>query len=133
MRKVLIAATIAFLTAIIVGNTVGQDSLLQAFTSGDVASQIVRGAIVAVLMALLLSHAPRNIYFRGALGLASAGLSFGVALLLSFGYIAALDALLYVEVAIIFALESMESSLITRSERKKIPIVYLPQNEKLRF
>ena len=133
MKRVIIAGTIVLLIAIIVTTALGQDGLLQAFISGDPVSQGVRVVLIGLLGALLLSSPPRSIEFRSALGVASAFLTFGVAIMLSQYYMAALDALLFVEVAIIFALEAIESPVLAKGTGKKIPVVYRPQNEKIRI
>jgi len=130
MKRLLIAGTIAFLAAIMVSTAVGQDSLLQAFTSSDAASQVIRLALIGLLASLLFVKPPRSIQFRTALSIASAALTFGVTIMLSQYQVAPLDALLFIEAAIIFALEAMESP-VSLKVGKKIPVVYRPQNEKI--
>lgn len=132
MKRVIIAGTIALLIAIIATTALGQDGLLQAFISNDPVSQGVRVVLIGLLASLLLTSPPRSLEFRSALSAASAALTFGVAIMLSQFYIAALDALLFVQVAIIFALEAIESPAPAKAAAKKIRVVYRPQNEKIR-
>lgn len=125
MKKVVIAGTIAFLIAITAATALGPDGLLQAFISIDPASQVVRVVLIGLLAALLLSPSPRSLQFRTALSAASAGLTFGVAIMLSQYYMAVLDALLYIEVAIIFALEAIESPAPIKASAKTNSSPYL--------
>ncbi|MES2630680.1 MAG: hypothetical protein V4611_01865 [Patescibacteria group bacterium] len=118
MKRIIIAGTIALLVAVIVTATIGQDGLLQVFISNDAVSQAVRVVLIGLLATLLLSSQPRSIEFRSALSVASAILSVGVAITLSQNYMAALDALIYIEIAIIFALESIESPVLARNATK---------------
>ncbi len=135
MKRIIIAGTIVLLVTIIATVMLGQDGLLQAFISNDPVSQVVRVALIGLLVTLLLASPPRSLEFRSALSMASAALTFGVAIMLSQYYIAALDALLYVEIAIIFALEAVESPVTAKAKRavKKIRVSYHPQNEKIRI
>lgn len=131
MKRLIIAGTIALLLTIIIGSTIGQDSLIQALVSNDPLSHIVRFIIVGLLAGLLFTAPPRSIDFRTALMIASGMLTIGVAVMLSQFYIAPLDAILFVEVAIIFALEAIESPMIAKRPGKKIPVDYRPQRQKI--
>lgn len=130
MKKLLIAGTIASLAALTLATSVGQDHLLAAFASNDIMLQVVRGALIVLLAGLLLSSPPRSLHFRTILGVVSAALTFSVVLMLERYTIGLIDAILFVEVAIIFALESIESPAVKRAGTK-IPVVYRPQNEKI--
>lgn len=133
MKRIIIAGTIAFLAAIVLTSAFGQDGFLQAFIATDIVSQVVRVVLIGLLVALLVLSRPRSLEFRSALYMASAALTFGVVIMLSQFYIAALDAVLFVEVAIIFALEAIESPASIKGAAKKIPVVYLPQKEKIQM
>lgn len=130
MKRLIIAGTIALLIAITVGSAVAQDSIIMAFVSNDPLSQGVRVVLIGLLASLLFTSAPRNIDFRTALMVASACLTFGVSILFSQFYMAAGDALIFIEVAIILALEGLEAP-VTFKPGKKIAITYMPQNEKI--
>lgn len=122
MKRIIIAGTIAFLAAITVGTTFVHDPLLQAFIASDLLSQTVRLVLIGLLTVLFFTAPPRSIEFRTALGFASGLLSIGVAIMMSQYSIALLDALLFVEVAIIFALEALESPITAKTSNKKIAI-----------
>ena len=130
MKRLIIAGTIALLIAITVGSAISQDSILHAFISSDPVSQGVRIVLIGLLTGLLFTQSPRNLDFRTALLVASACLTFGVTVLLSQFYMAAGDALVFIEVAIVLALEAIEAP-VTFKPGKKIAITYMPQNEKI--
>ncbi len=131
MKKILIAATVALLAAITVATSVGQDHLLAAFASNDIILQIVRVVLIVLLAGLLLSSPPRSMHFRTILGVVSGLLTLSVLVMLERYAIRLLDAALFVEVAIIFALESIESPEAAKRAGTKIPVVYRPQKEKI--
>lgn len=133
MKRVIIAGTIAFLAAITVGLALTHDVLLEAVAANNTASQIIRVVVIGLLLALLFTSPPRSAYFRIALGFASAILTIGVAVLLSQYEMPALDSLLFVEVAIIFAMEALESGAAITNPAKKIAVVYHRQNEKIKI
>ncbi|MFZ1250211.1 MAG: hypothetical protein WAR37_02070 [Candidatus Microsaccharimonas sp.] len=130
LKRVIIAGTIALLTLVVLG-TIWQDSILQAFALSDSVSQAIRMALVVMLLGLLVSTRPRSVEFRTALGLASAGLTLGVAFMLSQYYIAPVDAFLYIEVAILFALEAIESREFTKLSSEKSFSTSPVKNEKI--
>lgn len=133
MKRIIIAATIALLMAITLFTAFIQDNLLQAFTAADPLSQGVRVLIIGLLATLLLTSPPRSNEFRLLLSIASAALMVGVAILLPQNQMPLLDAVLFVEVAIILMLESVESPVLAKTTGKKIPVIYRPQNEKIRI
>ena len=131
MKKILIAGTVALLGATTLYAALGHDNLLPALISIDPLSQLIRVAVIGLLVGLLLTSPPRSIHFRTALGIASALLSFGVAVLLSQYAMAPFDALIFTEVAILFALESLEAPVLSQVVEKSSVKTYVPKNKKL--
>ena len=131
MKKLLIAGTIASLAALTIATSVGNDQLLEAFASDDIIMQFVRGGLIVLLAGLLISSPPRSIHFRTILGAVSAALSFGVVLMLERYAIGFLDATFFIEVAIIFALESLETTEVVKPAKAKGPVVYSATSEKI--
>ena len=131
MKRIIIAGTIALLAAITVGIPLTHDVLLEAVASNSLASQIIRTVVIGLLLGLLFTKPPRSMYFRTALGFASGLLGIGVAVLLSQYVMPALDAVLFIEVAIIFALEALESAAPLKASRKKLETISVSQNEKV--
>lgn len=131
MKKLLIAGTIVSLAALTLATTIGHDYLLEGFASNDIILQAVRIALIGLLAALLLSSPPRSIQFRTILGVVSAALGFGVAFMLERYTLGFLDFAMFVEVAIIFALESVESTAVENTVSTKDSAAYRTQNEKV--
>ena len=131
MKKLLIAGTIASLATLTIATSVGHDSLLAAFASNDIIMQGVRIALIGLLAALLITSPPRSLHFRTILGAVSAALSFGVVLMLERYAIGFLDAVFFIEVAIIFALESIETTEVVKPAKAKGPVVYSATGEKI--
>lgn len=118
MKRVIIAGTIAFLIVIIFSTMFTQDSLLQAFASSDILHQIVRVGMIGLLITLLLTAQPRSTRLRAILGGASVFLTIGAVSLLTEYFIGILDALLFIEVAVIFAIEALESPEMVKNLEK---------------
>ena len=131
MKKLLIAGTIASLATLTIATSVGHDNLLAAFASNDIIMQGVRIALIGLLAALLITSPPRSLRFRTILGAVSAALSFGVVLMLERYAIGFLDAIFFIEVAIIFALESLETTVVVKPAKAKGPVVYSAISEKI--
>lgn len=131
MKKILIAGTVGLLAATTIYAAVGHDMLLPALISIDPVSQLVRVALIGLLVGLLLTSPPRSIHFRTALGISSALLSFGVAVLLSQYAMAPFDALIFTEVAIIFALESIEAPVLAQVTKEIPAKAYGAKNKKM--
>lgn len=130
MKRFIIAGTIALLAAVTVGTAISQDSLLEVFAANDMLSQLIRVGLIGLLVTLLVTSPPRSMEFRTSLAVISACLTFGVALMLSNYQVAMLDAVLFVEVAIIFALEAIESPVLVPKIDKKLPVSRLSKLEK---
>lgn len=120
MKKIIIAGTMIFLVAVMMGTAFTQDILLQAFASSDNTVQILRAVLVVFLGALLLTSPPRSVYFRYALG-ATAALIGTVALgMFASDRMLALDALVFIETVIIFVIEAIEAPVAATSAPKKL-------------
>lgn len=123
MKRVIIAGTIAFLIVIILNKMFTQDSLLQLFASSDPVLQIVRVGIIGLLLTLLLIAQPRSIYLRVMLGGASVFLAIGSVSLLLHYLIGMLDVVVFIQVAIIFAIEALESPEAAKNFKKKTLVI----------
>lgn len=123
MKRVIIAGTIAFLIVIILNTMFTQDSLLQLFASSDPVLQIVRVGIIGLLLTLLLIAQPRSIYLRVMLGGASVFLAIGSVSLLLHYLIGMLDVVVFIQVAIIFAIEALESPEAAKNFKKKTLVI----------
>lgn len=124
MKRTIIAGTIVLLGAVFVGSFIGLDHTLLVLTSPSIEFQVVRIALVALMAMLLASNPPRSIDFRTVLGAVSAVLSLGTAVMLVNYQIGIFDAILFLQVAVIFALEAAETQALVKRPVKKIPVAY---------
>ena len=123
MKRLIILSTIVFLAVIGISAHLSNDALVQAFAGNSVLLQGVRAGIIALLVSFLFIEPPRSILFRAFLAVASVGLFVGVSTLLLDNYMAPLDAVMFVEVAIIFAIEALEMPFVTRAATNKAPVL----------
>lgn len=124
MKRIIIAGTIALLATVFLGSLFHIEHTLLILTSGSIEFQVIRLALIGLLAALLIWSPPRSLDFRTILGAVSAVLTFGTAFMLSNYQIGIFDALIFIEVALIFALESAEASLLVKRPAKKIPVSF---------
>lgn len=87
----------------------------------------MRVALIAVLLTLLVTNPPRSGYSRVFLGAFSAALGLSTIILSSWYAIDLLDAVVFVEVAIIFMIEALEAKADTA---KKVSFKYTLANKK---
>lgn len=110
VKKLLIIATMVLVCAMLFDGLYQKDAPLMWLASTTVNYAYMRAALVAVLLVLLVSSPPRSVNFRIFLaGFATA--LFASTLLLSYWYaIALLDAIVFLEVAIICMIEALEAN-----------------------
>lgn len=130
MKRFIIAGTIALLAAITVGTTLWHDTLLQAFASSDLLLQGVRVALIGLLVGLLLTSPPRSIEFRIVLAAMSIVLGLGALSTLLQYSLPLLDSLVFIEIAIIFAIEAIEAPEAVRTAVKKAVPAKTPKTAK---
>jgi hypothetical protein len=120
MKRILIVGTIVLLIAVMVGTGVAQDNVMQLFASGEPAAQVIRCILFGLLIGLLLTSPPRSVYFRTVLGAGSIVLVVGSAAMLAGNGMLLLDALIFIEAAIIFAVDAIESPTTDHATEKKV-------------
>ena len=134
--KVLIGLTLAFVAALLVGGVYFPNSFAMAFAGTSSAFMVVRIAIAILLSALLFTKPPRSVYFRAMLGVWAVSLSILASQLLMNYQLNLLDAVMFIEVAIIFGVEALESSLATSTKKakhnvKRIPVRKIPARQRI--
>lgn len=125
-NKLLIGSVLVFVVALMLGGIYYPNSLLMSLADPSMSYVALRAVIVALLIVLLVTRPPRTYTVRMLIGIGSvvlAALSFGAL----FSYeVRLLDAAVFLEVAIIFALESLEVRTIHVKEKylppKRIPV-----------
>lgn len=120
--KVLIGWTLVFIAALLLTGLYYPQSLLMAFAGSGTAYIIIRAVIMVLLIGLLVTHPPRSLLFRTMLGVWAVALSVLVGQLLLSYQIHILDAVVFIEVAIIFAIEALEMSKVGKPVARKIPV-----------
>ena len=122
--KMLIGWTLVLVGALMLGGLFLQDSLFMAFAGTGLAYTLLRGMIAALLIGLLLTEPPRTHLFRTMLAVWSVALAVTTGQLLLTYQIHLLDAVLFLEVAIIFAVEALEASTNKAGKpvARKIPV-----------
>lgn len=110
MKKMLIGGTLILTLGMLILGITNPAHPLMWLASTSQGYELTRAGLVVLLAALLFSNPPRAVYFRVILGVVAAGLAVStVALLLSYE-MNLLDAIVFSEVAIIFAIEALEST-----------------------
>ena len=98
----------------------GLENGISLLITSSVTANVFRAGIVVLLLALLLTHPPRSLSFRAILFASSVGLlTVPLALLLSYS-LSLLDALIFLMVGIICAVEALEYPNEQRVQRERI-------------
>lgn len=106
--KLLIGATLLLVTSLLIGGIYFADTLLMSLAGTDTASLMLRIGVGTLLLALLLTNPPRSLALRTALGAWAVLLAF-VSVQMLLGYrLYILDAIVFIQVAILFAIEALE-------------------------
>lgn len=122
--KTLIGLTLVFVTTLLVGGLMYPESLLMAFAGVGVTFTVLRIVMIALLVGLLLTNPPRPHMFRTMLGVWAVALAVTAGQLLMNYQIHMLDAILFIEVAIIFGAEALEMNPAKANKpvTRKIPV-----------
>lgn len=118
--KLLIGLTLVLVSILLIGGLYYPGTLLMGFAGTTAAYAFIRGAIILLLLGLLVTQPPRSRLFRAMLGTWSVALAVLAGQLLLTYQIYLLDAVMFVEIAIIFAVEALETS--TEPVTKKVPV-----------
>jgi hypothetical protein len=121
VKKLLIVITTFLVSAMLFSGLYQPDAPLMWLASTSIYYAYMRAALIIVLVTLLVTSPPRSGYFRLFLAAFSSALAIST-ILLSYWYaISLLDAVIFIEVAIIFMIESLEAST---ADVKKISFTY---------
>lgn len=120
ISRVLISLTLMLVLALYVGSVFYPNTFVMSLAETTTAYALIRGGIIVLLIGLLMTYAPRTIVFRLALGAWALALAVTALQLVLTYQMNLLDAVVFTELAIIFAIEALE----TRSIPIKKP--YIP-------
>lgn len=125
MKRTLIVGTILLTAALLFGAVYYPNFPLMWLAGTTVSYEIIRGVLLAALIAVLVSKPPRSPYVRYFLGGVATSLAMvaGVMVLNDTGHI--IDVIVFIESAIILALEALETSyqyatVLPTAARRKI-------------
>lgn len=126
--KFLIATTFMFVTALLVGGLYYQDSFAMNLADTSLNFAVLRAILGVLLIGLLVTNPPRSLPLRSIVGFTSILLVvMSVYLVMNFQMFL-LDAVMFLQVAIIFGIEALETRRTVipvrekRSAVQKIPV-----------
>ena len=119
MKYLLIIGTIALLAFVMLMPQLAGDNLLAVLWSSTVEYQTVRIILIVLLFGVLFTTPPRSVRFRMTLGVVAVALLFGSAAMLLGYHMKVLDAVIFLEIAIICGIEALESPAPLRLSAKK--------------
>lgn len=125
--KTLIISTLLFVLLLLTGSIYFPQTFLMSLADTSVTYQVLRAAIVILLVSILVTKPPRSLKLRSMIGAWSFLLAIqAVESLLSY-HLRLLDGLVFLEVAIILAIEALETRQIPVTKKpspaKRIPVV----------
>ncbi len=101
-----------FTTLLFIGGLYFPNDPVMWIASTTTQYESLRGVLIALLLVLLFSHPPRALLFRWFIGALAAGLLLAtISSLLSYS-MKLLDAVVFVEIAIIFGIEALEEKTV---------------------
>jgi hypothetical protein len=110
VKKLLIIATTFLVGAMLFDGLYQPEAPLMWLAATTVNYAYMRAALIVVLVMLLVTTPPRSVHFRTFLAAFSSALFIGT-IVLSYGYvIELLDAIVFIEVAIICMIEAVEAN-----------------------
>lgn len=112
MKKLLIAALIFLLGAMFIDGLYHKDAPLMWLASTSVEYAYIRVALIAALLTLLFSSPPRSAAFRTFLMAFAGVIGLSTVLMSIFYAVPLLDAVVFIEVAIILMIEALESDVL---------------------
>lgn len=125
INRLLIGTTLLLIMAMSLGTMLYPDTFLSQLVETSTAYLAIRVGIAVLLIGLLMTYAPRSAVFRLTLGVWALALA-ATALQLLFTYqMNFLDAVVFVELAIIFAIEALETRSIP-IKKPHIPVRRIP-------
>lgn len=115
MKKTLIVGTILLTASLLIGGVYHPNFPLMWLAGTSIEIQAIRAGLIVILGVLLFSNPPRMLYFRFAIAAVAAVLSIATVELLVTYQINLIDAVVFMEIAVIFGIEALEAP-------KKYPI-----------
>lgn len=109
MKKTLIGATILLTAALLLGGIYYPNSPLMWLAGTSIIYAVLRAILIIILGVLLFSNPPRAYLFRYGIGLVAVVLGVATAVCALTYKINIVDAVVFIEIAIIFGIEALEA------------------------
>lgn len=109
MKKAIIFGTIVLTAVLLVSGLWYPNYPLMWLASSSINYEIIRAGLIVVLAILFFSNPPRAIFFRVFLAICALGLGVSTITMLGTYEMNLIDAIVFMEIAIIFALEALEA------------------------
>jgi hypothetical protein len=110
MKKIIVFGTILLIVALLTGGLYFPDYPLMWMASTSTQSEVIRLGLIAILTVLLFSNPPRAAYFRLLLAIGAVILGI-ITIFMVFNYqMNLIDALVFIEVAVILSVEALETN-----------------------
>jgi hypothetical protein len=110
MKKILIAVTILLVSTLLLCGMYLPNTPLMWMASTALHYSYIRAGLIAVLCGLLFTNPPRAFYFRAALGMIALILGVATVYMLFTDQLYVIDAVVFLEIAVICGLEALEST-----------------------
>lgn len=119
--KNLVILTLLFVLALFIGGIYFPNTTEMSLADTSLAYTLLRGGIIMLLVSILVTEPPRSLELRGMIGSWSILLAVqSISALLSYG-MHVLDSIVFIEVAIILAIEALEYRQQIPVEKKPSP------------
>jgi len=110
MKETLIIGTMLFTAVLLFGGIYFPNSPLMWLASTSLWFEIIRAGLIVMLGILLFSKPPRALYLRCAFGAIALVLGIVTVMFLVTYKINLIDAVVFIEIAVIFCLEALEAT-----------------------
>lgn len=127
VKRLLIIITAFLVGAMLFSGLYQPDAPLMWLAETTTNYAYMRAALIVVLLTLLITDPPRSGFFRTFLAAFSAALAISTVVLSYWYAVGLLDAVIFIEVAIIFMIEALEADT---KDVKKINFKYTLANKK---
>lgn len=124
MKNLIAGATALFVLLLFIGGIFYPNTLEMRLADTSSASTLMRAVIIGLLVTVLVTNPPRSRALRSVLGVWSLLLAALASSIFVTYTVEFLDALVFLQVAIILGIEALEVSPEPRSTKRRIPVRY---------
>jgi hypothetical protein len=126
MKNLLTGSTALFVLLLFIGGIYYPNTLEMRLADTSLFYTLIRAVMIALLVTVLVTNPPRSPKLRSIIGVWAIVLAaFSSSILFSYN-IEFLDALVFMQVAIILGIEALEVGPVRVSETRRIPVRFAP-------